>query len=155
LAIDLDKDGDLELAVGSDDGVFYVWDLPVPAGGIKWGCAYHDPCHTGLLLDSELPAIPEPGAAMVSSFFVYPNPAAGEVAVRYHLGPGVSKVKLQLLDMSGEPAGRVMEGAALPVADNETVVDLNKYSPGLYVVRLAVENAGKTEVKFTKLAVTR
>ncbi len=155
LAVDLDKDGDVELCVGANNGVFYVWDLPASAQGIRWGCAYHDPCHTGLMPDNELPVMPEPPAELVTSFFVYPNPAAKEVAVRYRLGSGQAKVRVQLLDMAGERAGRSFEGPALPVADNEAVIDLTEYSPGLYVVRLEVECAGKTEVKFTKLAIVR
>ena len=155
LAVDLDNDGDMELAVGSDDGMFYVWDLPVQASGINWGCAHHDPCHTGLLPDSELPVMPEPESQVVSSFFVYPNPAENRVSARYHLGPGESTARLQLLDMAGEPVGPVMTGSALPVADNETNIDLLSYEPGLYVVRLVVENAGQREVMFAKLAVVR
>ncbi len=166
LAIDLDKDGDIELAVGSDSGVFYVWDLPGPASGIKWGCAYHDPCHTGLLPDSELPVIPDPGDEIVSSFFVYPNPAgelrsidsryANIAIIRYRLGPGESKVEVKLVDMAGEPVeAEIEEKPEIPNAVNEKTIRLKDVDPGLYVVRLEVANQGRTEVKFTKLAVVK
>lgn len=155
LAFDLDGDGDLELATGSDNGVLYVWDLPAAASGVRWGCAYHDPCHTGLISDSELPNVPGPDSALVSYFYLYPNPAGREVVARYGLGPSESKVRMQLLDMAGLPSGPGFSGSALPNIDNETVIDLRKYSPGLYVVRLEVESKGKTAVKFAKLAVTR
>ncbi len=156
LVVDLDRDGDIELAAGSDSGVFYVWDMPGPASGIKWPCAYHDPCHTGLVPDSEVP-VWQPGssAKLVDKLYVYPNPAADQAMVRYKLGPGQSAVKLRLLDMVGEPVGEEMEGQAVPGIDNETIVKLAKVSPGTYIVRVAVTNSGKTEVKFTKLAVVR
>lgn len=156
LAVDLDRDGDIELAAGSDSGVFYVWDMPGPASGIKWPCAYHDPCHTGLVRDSEVPVWQSGSSTrLVDKFYVYPNPAADQAMVRYRLGPGQSAVKLRLLDMVGEPVGEEMDGQAVPGVDNETAVKLAKVAPGTYIVRLAVTNSGKTEVKFTKLAVVR
>lgn len=155
LAVDLDRDGDVELAVGADNGVFYVWDMPGSAKGIGWACAGHDPCHTGLLPDSELPIMPAPGNELVGSYFVYPNPAGKRVNARYHLGPGESSIRLLLLDMAGEPVGDEITGEAVPVADNETILDLTDIPSGLYVLRLSVENAGKTEVRFAKLAIVR
>jgi M6 family metalloprotease-like protein len=156
LAVDVDKDGRAELAVGSDSGIFYVWKLPGPASGIRWHCAYHDACHTGLLLDSDLPPVPEPPAKLVDAYYVYPNPAADSVAyMRYRLGAGQSAVRVRMLDMAGDPVGKEMDGPAIPSIDNEARLDLTGTPPGLYVVRLAVTNAGRTEVKFTKLAIVR
>jgi M6 family metalloprotease-like protein len=155
LVVDLDRDGDIELAAGSDSGVFYVWDMPGPTSGIKWACAYHDPCHTGLVPDSEVPVWQPAGANLVEKLYVYPNPAADQAMIRYRLGPGQSGVKLRLLDMVGEPVGDEIAGQALPGTENETAVDLAEVPPGAYIVRLAVTNSGKTEVKFTKLAVVR
>jgi hypothetical protein len=156
LAVDLDNDGDMELAAGSDSGVFYVWDMPGPASGIKWPCAYHDPCHTGLLADSEIP-VWQPGSItkLVDNLYVYPNPAADQAVIRYWLGPGQSAVRLRILDMSGEPVGAEFDGQAVPGMNNESTVELAKVPPGAYIVRLAVTSAGETEVKFTKLAVVR
>ncbi len=155
LVTDLDGDGDVELAVGSDNGVFYVWDLAGPADGIRWGCAFHDPCHTGLLSDAELPDMPDPVDSPVTRFFVYPNPAGEKATVRYHLGPGQAGVDLLLLDMSGEPVDKEIEARALPNADNEVLVGLGDVAPGMYVVKLTVKKGGETETRFTKLAIVR
>jgi hypothetical protein len=95
------------------------------------------------------------GANLVEKLYVYPNPAADQAMIRYRLGPGQSGVKLRLLDMVGEPVGDEIAGQALPGTENETAVDLAEVPPGAYIVRLAVTNSGKTEVKFTKLAVVR
>ena len=86
---------------------------------------------------------------------MYPNPAADQAIVRYWLGPGQSSVKLRLLDMAGEPVGKELDGQAVPGMANENVVKLADVPPGAYIVRLAVTNSGKTEVKFAKLAVVR
>jgi hypothetical protein len=155
LAVDLDGDGKLELAAGSDSGTFYVWKMPGPASGIKWPCAYHDACHTGLIPDSELPPWqPRTHTGLVDKLYVYPNPAGSSVSIRYHLNDA-DQVKLRFLDMTGEPVGAEFDGQAVKDADNETTVDLKTTPPGTYIVRLAATKSGKTEVKFTKLAVVR
>jgi M6 family metalloprotease-like protein len=155
LAVDLDGDGKVELAAGSDSGTFYVWKMPGPASGIKWPCAYHDACHTGLIPDSELPPWqPRTHTGLVDKPYVYPNPAGSSVNVRYHLNDA-DQVKLRLLDMTGEPVGAEFDGQAVKDADNETTVDLKKIPPGTYIVRLEAKRVDKREVKFAKLAVVR
>ena len=155
LAVDLDKDGKVELAAGSDSGTFYVWKMPGPASGIKWPCAYHDPCHTGLVLNSELPPWqPKVHAGLVAKLYVYPNPAGATVNIRYHLGDA-DQVRLRLLDMAGDPVGDEFDGQAVKDADNETVVSLEKTPPGIYIVRMEARRGAEREVKFTKLAVVR
>jgi hypothetical protein len=155
LVVDLDGDGRIELAAGSDSGTFYVWKMPGPAGSIKWPCAYHDACHTGLILDSELPPRqPHTHTGLVDKLYVYPNPAGSSVSIRYHLNDA-DQVRFRLLDMTGEPVGAEFDGQAVKDADNETMVDLNKTPPGTYIVRLEAKRLDQREVKFTKLAVVR
>ena len=156
LAVDLDGDGRVELAAGSDSGTFYVWKMPGPASGVKWPCAYHDACHTGLILDSELPP-PLPLAhtdSLVAKLYVWPNPAGAAVNIRYHVNDA-DEVKLRLLDMSGEPVGAEFDGQAVKDVDNETTVNLKQVPPGAYIVRLEARRLDQRQVKFTKLAVVR
>ncbi len=156
LAADIDGDGKVELAAGDDSGSFYVWKMPGPAAGSKWPCAYHDACHTGLILDSELPPW-QPRAqtdSLVKKLYVWPNPAAASVNIRYHVNDA-DQVRLRFLDLSGEPVGAEFNGQAVKDADNETTVDLTGIAPGAYVVRLEAKGSGRREVKFTKLAIVR
>lgn len=156
LAADIDGDGKVELAAGDDSGSFYVWKMPGPAAGSKWPCAYHDACHTGLILDSELPPW-QPRAqtdSLVKKLCVWPNPAAASVNIRYHVNDA-DQVRLRFLDLSGEPVGAEFNGQAVKDADNETTVDLTGIAPGAYVVRLEAKGSGRREVKFTKLAIVR
>ena len=156
LAVDLDGDGKVELAAGSDSGIFYVWKMPGPASGIKWPCAYHDACHTGLVLESELPSW-QPRVhtdSLVARLYLYPNPAGASVSIRYHVNDA-DQVKLRLLDMTGEPVGAEFDGQAVKDADNETTVSLKTTPPGTYIVRLEAKGSGLRQVKFTKLAVVR
>lgn len=153
LVADIDQDGILEIAVGSDDGVFYVWQMPGATTGLDWSCAYHDPGHTGLVL--YIPPLFSSSPNLIGSFYLYPNPAGDTVNIRYYLGAGNNQVWLMLLDMSGKPVVKEFAGQAVSLADNETSLNLKKISPGLYVIRLRVENGTKREIKFAKLAIVR
>ena len=155
LVADLDGDGDVELIVGSDDGVLHAWDLPGPAAGIAWACAYHDPAHTGLVPEGKLPPLGPADGSTVGSFFVYPNPAGLNTTVRYRLGTGVRDVRLRLFDMAGEPAGPVLAGTKDAETDNEVILNLRDYAPGLYLVKLEAVTDNGTQTRFTRLAIVR
>ncbi|MEO0070500.1 MAG: FG-GAP-like repeat-containing protein [candidate division WOR-3 bacterium] len=153
LVADIDQDGISEIAVGSDQGVFYVWKMPGATVSPDWSCAYHDPCHTGLL--PYIPPMVSSSPKLIDSFYLYPNPAGDNVNVRYYLGEGNNKVWLMLLDMSGKPLVKEFQGQAVSLADNETSLDLKKIPPGVYIIRLRVENGTKKEIRFAKLAIVR
>jgi M6 family metalloprotease-like protein len=156
LVADIDGDGKVELAAGSDSGTFYVWKMPGEPSGIKWPCAYHDACHTGLIPDSELPPW-QPTThtdSLVAGLYVYPNPAAATVSIRYHVN-AADLVRIRLLDMAGEPVGDEFAGTAIKDVDNETTIDLAGIAPGTYIVRLEAKGLGLRQVRFTKLAIVR
>lgn len=155
LGIDIDGDGLLEIIAGSDNGIFYAWKIPNSNSQVKWSSAYHDPCHTGLFPLAEMPSQPSPFATLVEGFYVYPNPAGKEVNIRYRPGAGDSKVWLMVLDMSGQPIINEFEAPAVALIDNEAHVDLKNIAPGLYVVRLRIENGVQKAIRFTKLAIVR
>jgi hypothetical protein len=155
LVADIDGNGTLELAVGSDSGLFYVWDMSGRASDVPWGCIYHDGCHSGLVGDAELPPLAPPPDSAVTSFYVYPNPAAEQAWVRYRLGPVSGTVRVLILDMAGEPVATEVEGPSVPATDNELLLDARRLASGMYVVRLCVERDGARAVRFTKLAVVR
>jgi M6 family metalloprotease-like protein len=155
LLLDFDSDGDVEVAVGSDDGDFFVWDLPGASSGVVWPCAYHDACHTGLLPVSELPSLPPAMGDLVVGFYVYPNPAAGEAFVRYRVGDRAESASIILMDMAGEQLGGRMTAPVIAGPVNEQRVDLSRVGPGLYVLRLEVSGGGGRAARFAKLAVIR
>lgn len=155
LLADLDRDGDIELAACADSGALYVWDLPAPADRVVWQCAYHDAAHTGLIPDTEQPALSAPDTAALAACYVYPNPAADQVNLRYRLGAGVTQVKAMLLDIAGDPVGPEMDAPAVAQADNELIIDLRAHVPGLYLVRLDVRAPTGRTVRFVRLAVVR
>lgn len=155
LVADIDNDGVIEIVVGSDQGVFYAYKIPHSANKAVWSCANYDPCHTGFVPLSHLTGFPPTSENPVQSFYVYPNPAGDRVTIRYRLGSNYNKVWLMLLDMRGNPVIDEFEGHVVPLLDNEIPVDLRNVPPGLYVVRLRIDNGNRDIIRFAKLAVVR
>ncbi len=156
LIYDIDGDGQLEIAFGANNGIFYVWKISGSSANGNWHCIYRDPCHTGLIPVAQLPPLSSTSTPVVSSFYVYPNPANKQVNVRYRLGNlDNASVWLMVLDASGQPVIKEFETRPIPSADNETLIDLKGLAPGLYIVRLRIKVQEKEEVKFTKLAIVR
>lgn len=155
LVADLDGDGDVEVVAGTESGDFHVWDLPGPTTGVRWSGAYRDPCHTGLLRQSDLPGAPAPMAELVSSFYVYPNPAERVAYARYRLGSQSITATLEILNLAGEAVVSSIQCGTEPGLENETAIDLGAIPPGLYVLRLVVSANDRRDVKFAKLAVSR
>lgn len=155
LVADIDKDGVMEIVAGSDNGVFYAYKIPGSADKAFWSCANYDPCHTGFVPLANLTVSPHHSENLVQSFYVYPNPAGEKVTIRYRLGSNSGKVWLMVLDMSGKPVVDEFEGHAVPLLDNEAPVDLRNIPPGLYVVRLRIENGQSDIIRFAKLAIVR
>ncbi|MEO0091677.1 MAG: FG-GAP-like repeat-containing protein [candidate division WOR-3 bacterium] len=152
LVFDFDNDGDLEIAVGSDAGIFYVWDFPTATQEIVWGQYLKDPSHTGLYLG--LPYLPTPPEIIVKNFYAYPNPADKEINIRYYLGPNPRKAKISLLDIRGKSKSQY-NGSIYPLTDNEIKLNLEGIPSGIYLLRLEVESEQKKEIKFYKFAVVK
>lgn len=153
IAFDLDQNNNLAVVVGSDAGILYAWDFPVPAQNLCWNQYLKDACHTGL---AALPVI-QPGSTniIVKNFYAYPNPANNEVKVRYWLGSTALNVKINILDMSGNSKYEITNATCIPQIDNEVTVLLNGIPSGLYMLRLEVDANQKKEVKFYKFAIVK
>jgi hypothetical protein len=154
LIADINNDGRPEIVAGSDNGVFYVWSLPVANFEPIWPCAYYDPCHTGLVPSLPPPSLPEQ-TSIVQGFYIYPNPAGIEANIRYRLNAQKPQVFITVLDISGKPVINEFNAPSLPLMDNEFNLALKHLAPGMYVIKLRVRDEYREEVHFTKLAVIR
>lgn len=152
LVFDFDYDGDLEIAVGSDAGIFYVWDFPTTTHELVWSQYLKDPCHTGLYL--ALPYQPSISEEIVKNFYLYPNPANKEIYIRYWLGRTPHKVQINLLDITGKSKFQY-PGSIYPLTDNEVKLNLEGIPSGIYLLRLEVDTERKKEIKFYKFAVVK
>jgi hypothetical protein len=161
LVCDIDRDGLIELAVGSDDGLFHVWKMPGPATSIRWGGFLGDPSHTGRYPEDLLPEMPAPDNRVIESFYCYPNPAPNPdnprnpATARFRLGNVTNAdARIRLLDVTGLALVE-MTAPAVPNADNEQQFPVELVPTGVYVVRLEVRSDQGSAVKLYKLAIVR
>ena len=154
LLFDLDEDGDLEIAVGDNNGRFYIWSL-LGDTSLVWGQYLHDPANTGRYPDNLLPQMPQPSDSMVKNFYVYPNPAKDEAFIRYWLGKDINKVKIRVFDIAGDPVSKEYIGDNQSLTENEVMLPISSIASGVYLVRLEVANGSKKQVRFYKLAITK
>jgi M6 family metalloprotease-like protein len=155
LICDIDHDGETEIAVGSDDGIFHVWKLPGNPASLAWGGYLKDPSHTGLYSDQELPTRPEASRQIIDKFYIYPNPAGDLAYARFRLGTASNaSARVKILDVSGLPLME-LTASAYASADNEQSFDVKQIPSGVYLARLEVKCDQGTAVKFCKLAIVR
>jgi M6 family metalloprotease-like protein len=154
LIFDLDKDGDLEIAAGDNEGRFYIWSLPGDTS-LVWGQFLGNSANTGKYPDALLPLMPEPTDTMVKNFYIYPNPAKDDAVVRYWLGTGITDVKIRIFDIAGDPVSKEYVGKNQNLTDNEVMLPISSIASGVYLVRLEVAKGEDKQVQFYKLAITR
>ena len=147
---DIDGDGDLELACGSDSGKIYIWDFP---GTTATWCGYmNSNKNWGLYAGTYTDIVSS--TQLVGSFYIYPSPVKKRATARFYLYQD-AEVKVDILDITGHRIG----GMAVPnpVANeyNEAYFDFQNQSNGVYIARVEAKNSSKREVKFTKFAVLR
>jgi M6 family metalloprotease-like protein len=153
---DLDNDGDLEVAVASDDGFLYVWDWSgsYTPSNISWGSYLHDAQHSNANLEI-LRASP-PGNQLMPGNLVYnyPNPTQGnQTTIRYALNAS-AEVNIQIYDLSGEFVTE-LKGTGFAQTENEVVWQLDDIESGVYLARVEARGGGKRDVAIIKIAVVK
>ena len=147
---DIDLDGGLELACGSDSGKLYVWNFPT--ANASWTGFMNSPknwgCFTGNLIQ------PKTATTLLGSFYIYPSPVERYGRVRFFLNQAAD-VKIEILDIIGHKIGSVKLEDATANEYNEVEFNFERQSNGVYIVRLEAKNGEKREVKFKKFAVLK
>ncbi len=147
---DIDKDGDLELACGSDSGKIYIWDFPGTTA--SWSGYMNSNKNWGLYTGTYLE--PAQSDRLLGSFYIYPSPVKMQGTVRFYLYDD-AEVKIDILDITGHRIGGIK--LISPVANeyNEVYFDFKNQSNGVYIARVEAKNSSKREVKFVKFAVLK
>ncbi|MEO0225962.1 MAG: FG-GAP-like repeat-containing protein, partial [candidate division WOR-3 bacterium] len=148
---DLDGDGDIELACGSDSGVVYVWDFP--GKKTAWSGYMNGPKCWGLY--EGLPeATPRTTTGLIGSFYVYPNPCKDWARIRFFLNRG-DRVKVEILDVTGRTLTKNEPVHLTENEYNEVRVEFINQAAGVYIARIEARDGNEKEVKFFKFAIVR
>lgn len=147
---DLDLDGDLELACGSDSGKLYIWDFP--GKNASWKGYMNSPKNWGRF-EGELAVVNTP-PRLLGSFYIYPSPVEKTGRVRFYLHQN-AEVRVDILSIAGHKIGGIKLNKPTANEYNEVEFDFSKQSNGVYLVRLEAKNGDKHEVKFKKFAVLK
>ncbi|MGE5179046.1 MAG: T9SS type A sorting domain-containing protein, partial [Bacteroidota bacterium] len=130
--------------------------LPVAAGSVAWGQYRLSPTRNAVVAPDTAGAVT--GTQNLSSVFVYPNPSHdGTSRVHYRLQSTATSVSIRIFDTAGSLVADLPVGAADLLGSSEHSVPWNQDSiaSGVYVCRVEVQSGGRTEVKFTNLAIVR
>ena len=147
---DLDGDGDVELACGSDYGRLYVWDFP--GSSVSWQGYMNAPNNAGLFT-GQLPDV-QVSTALLGNLYMYPSPVENLGRARFFLSEAAD-VTVQILDITGRTIGEAVLSNTLRNEYHEVEFDFTRQSNGLYILRVKAQSAGRSEVKFKKFAVLK
>jgi M6 family metalloprotease-like protein len=161
--LDIDGDGDTELACVTENGSVYVWDFSSDLAGDSyqyWLQANanemnqnrHAPNRTGNPPGagggSTAQLLPE------SKVYNWPNPNLDNYTfIRYHLTQSAT-VRIKIYDLAGDLV-KELNGPGHPSTDNEVRWDLTDVQSGVYLARVEASGQGKTETRFIKIAVVK
>lgn len=161
--LDIDGDGDVELACVSENGTVYVWDFSstfngesyqywLQANANEMNQNRHAP-NTGPL---PLYPISQSNTHLLPEEKVYnwPNPNLDNYTfIRYYLNSSAN-VKIKIYDLAGDLV-KQLDGPGNPATDNEVRWDLTDVQSGVYLARIEASGQGKTDVRFIKIAVVK
>ncbi len=149
-AADIDGDGDLELASGSDSGKIYIWDFP---GRTASWTGYMNSNKNWGLYTGNYPEI-TPSTQVLGSFYIYPSPAKKYATARFYLYQEAD-VRVDILDITGHKIGGMTVPNPVAHEYNEVYFDFQDQSNGVYIARVEAKSVNKREVKLVKFAVLK
>ncbi|MEO0136148.1 MAG: FG-GAP-like repeat-containing protein [candidate division WOR-3 bacterium] len=147
---DIDFDGDLELACGSDSGKIYIWDFPGRTA--SWSGYMNSNKNWGLYRGVYFEI--SQSSDLIGSFYIYPSPVKGKGTARFFLYQN-AEVRVDILDITGHRIGGMKVYDTTPNEYNECYFDFKNQSNGVYILRIEAKNKNKKEVKFKKFAVLK
>ncbi len=154
--LDLDRDGDIEIAAVSERGVLYVWDFPgsYNTDSIVWGSYLHDSANSGMNRKELIP-LPEKSDILPANLvYNYPNPAKGDFTfIRYRLEKQ-AEVKIQIYDLAGELV-ESFSGPGVAKTENEVSWNISKVENGIYFCRVKADTGLEEKAVICKIAVIK
>lgn len=156
--LDIDDDGDIELASVTKSGVLYVWDLPADFDANRpqsWPQQYATPGNTNLAAaGASAPGADIEGLLPEKLAYNWPNPNVDNVTfIRYRL-TDVADVTIRIYDLAGDLVAE-LPGTGFANTDNEVRWDLTNVQSGVYLGRIEAVGGSQTGVQVIKIAVVK
>ncbi len=162
--LDIDGDGDTELAVATISGWLYVFDLPSDFGALPaaavWRQAYGNEMNQNRFGLEGAGNNTGVGAGEMTSLlparraYNWPNPNKDNFTfIRYWLARS-ARVHIKIYDISGDLVQEIA-GTGFPQTDNEVRWDLQSVQSGIYFARIEAEASGERAVRIIKIAVVK
>lgn len=150
IVVDIDADGDMELAAGSEYGKLYVWDFPCTTAA--WKGIMNTPQNSGYYDGSLVDIQTQPG--LLGNVYIYPSPVERQGIVRFFLNQ-TANVMVEIMDVTGR---RIADHEVIGATENEyneVAFNFEKAANGMYIVRVVAENGSERAVKLKKFAVLK
>lgn len=159
--LDIDGDGDVELAALTQKGTLYVWDLPGHFARAGWNQLFYDELNSNRIVDGSTISPPKFGSdlsatALLPAKKVYnwPNPNIENFTFIRYFVTETAEVSVKIFDLAGD----LLEEFRMPAAantDNEIRWNLNNVQSGVYLAQVKAKNSRTQEVKIIKIAVIK
>jgi len=162
--LDIDGDGDSELAVATKSGWLYVFDLPsdfnaLPSAAL-WLQAYGNEMNQnrfgleGAVNNTGAGPIEVKSLLPARRAYNWPNPNKENYTfIRYWLARS-ARVRIKIYDVSGDLVQEIA-GTGFPQTDNEVRWNLQSVQSGIYFARIEAEASGERAVRIIKIAVVK
>ncbi|MGH1363574.1 MAG: T9SS type A sorting domain-containing protein [Calditrichia bacterium] len=156
--LDIDGDGNGELAAVTRNGVVLVYDFPsdYSAGSNNyWTQQYGNALNSNFLTGAlGFETASDAGVLPEKSVYNWPNPNTDNYTfIRYRLNDAAD-VSIRIFDLAGDLVTE-LEGTGNPNTDNEVRWDLSSVQSGVYLARVEASGGNGKETRIIKIAVVK
>ncbi|MFZ0390202.1 MAG: T9SS type A sorting domain-containing protein [Calditrichia bacterium] len=157
--LDLDADGDMEIAAVTEKGMLYVWDLALPFDFPAWNQPLADEGNSGNLNTAGIILEPNPYTDLNSlmpekTVYNWPNPNIDDFTmIRYYL-TSPAEVDIRIYDLAGDLVEKLSAPGDANI-HNEVRWNIGNIQSGVYLARIHAQSSQSEETRIIKIAVVK
>ncbi len=144
------RDG-VNLVAGSATGALFVYDILDASNEYTWPMWGLSAMHTNVCAASFDRTITKKNNEIISNLYNYPNPAEDRTTIRYYVNEQ-AELKLKIFNPVGDIIEEVSDLDATIGEYNELKLNVERYSPGVYVCQIQCND---DEVYYCKIAILK